>query len=139
MRYLLLPLLLVWAACDSASPITRSAETVSEGVTFRVDRTQVKRGASLELALINGTDRRLSTGSLGCSTVERRVGTEWTVVPSDNEHACILPLFVYEPGKTHREAFTFDVEPGTVRLFHRVGLEDGDEIEIRSPAIRVFD
>lgn len=138
MRILILSTLLVCAACDSASPITRAGETISEGVTFRVNRTEVRSGATLELALINGSDRMLSTGSLGCATVERRVEGAWTVVPSDNERACILPIFVHEPGEAHEEAFLLDVEPGTVRLYHTFGLEGGDFNEIRSPAIRVL-
>ncbi|MEO0560049.1 MAG: hypothetical protein AAF170_17915 [Bacteroidota bacterium] len=139
MRVLWLALFLVVAACDSASPITLPGETTIDGVTFRVDRTQLQRGDTLELALVNESGSDLFMGVFGCAIVERQSGDTWETRDTDNEGACILIGIPVGSGETYEEPYQLDVAPGTVRLVHRFSSDRGGDSEIRSPAIRVLD
>ena len=110
-----------------------------DGVTFRVDRTQVQQGDTVELALVNETHRVLETGVFGCAGIERQDGETWVVLEEDNNRACILPLYTFDPGQTYRGAFRFEVAPGTVRLVHTYALRGTEQgSTIRSAPIRVI-
>ena len=139
MRTLLLALLpLALTACDSASPIARPGEVSAYGVTFRVDRTEVRRGDAVELALVNDSDAVVQTGVFGCDVVERLVDDAWVQREADNDRACILPIVSVSPGKSYEGAFVVDVAPGTVRLKHTFFVDDDGTATLASPPIRVL-
>ena len=139
MRVCLFALLgLALAACDSASPIAVPGEVRVENVTFRVSSTEVRSGDTVELTLQNDSARAVETGVFGCDVVERLDGGVWVQREDDNDRACILPLYVIEPGKSYDGAFLLDVAPGTVRLVHRFNVQGGGAHALASAPIQVL-
>ena len=125
------------SACDSASPISRPGGATGDAVTLRVDRTQVRRGETVDLVLTNENRRSINLGNLSCAVVERLDGGVWTSRPADNPHGCTFELYVLPQDETLRARRALDVEPGTVRFGHGFEFEGGGGV-VWSPPVRVL-
>jgi hypothetical protein len=122
---LALPVALLFAACDTAAPLTSTDAVAREGASLTVDREVYRQGDTAALTLRNAGAARLVTGVLACALVERWDGQGWEPSLDGSDRPCIEIAVVVEPGGRLTGEVPLDVRRGSYRISHSVTPEDG--------------